>query len=260
MSALYEQLHSVTPPVGAIAVWSLGQAGYAYKLPCRRVVLIDPYVTDYAEQVLGQDFKRLTPSIIAPAELARLPIAAYLLTHHHEDHLDADCIRAMQSASFPFYAPPTALDKLAELGVAEHRCHALRPGDVHELEGWTIAAACADHGELAPDAVGIIVRAQGKTIYHMGDTCDLGETFRESCGGTPVDLLIAPINGRYGNMDTMEAAEAVRLIAPSLAAPCHFWMLPGNSGGDPLLFAERVRQLSPSTVPFVFRLGELLIV
>ncbi|WP_372630999.1 MBL fold metallo-hydrolase [Cohnella sp.] len=260
MSSLFEQLRETRVASGTVAVWSLGQAGYIYQLPSGQSVLIDPYVTDYAGRVLGADFKRLMPALISPEELGRLDIAAYLLTHHHEDHLDADCVRDLASASFPFFAPPDTIRRLKELGVPGDRCHALNAGDIVEVASFTLAAVSADHGELAPDAIGMIVRAEGKAIYHMGDTCYLGTRFRDHCGDVSIDLLLVPINGKFGNMDEREAAEATRLIRPARAAPCHFWMLPANSGGDPLLFVEYVKKLAPDTDPFLFRQGELLIV
>lgn len=260
MSSLLEQLQKTQAAVGTIAVWSLGQAGYVYKLPSGAVILIDPYITDFAARKLGAAFKRLIPSLITPEELSQLDIAAYLMTHHHEDHLDADCVLAMQSASFPFYAPPETIKQLKALGVPEERCHALIAGSVHELEHFTVASVTADHGEMAPDAVGIIVHAEGKAIYHMGDTCYLDEQFRDNCGAAHIDLLLAPINGKYGNMNEWEAAKAAELISPTRVAPCHFWMLPANSGGDPLYFVDSVGKLAPQTIPFLFRQGELLIV
>ncbi|GGD93550.1 MBL fold metallo-hydrolase [Paenibacillus nasutitermitis] len=260
MTSLLHELQDTAVAPGSIAVWSLGQAGYACKLPSGQVVLIDPYITDYSARRLGHEFKRLMPSVITPEELDRLPIAAYLLTHHHEDHLDADCVTAMKSRDFPFYGPPETIRMLKELGVEEGRCHSLKAGCSHELEEMTISAVFADHGELAPDAVGIIVRAEGKAIYHMGDTCLREDCFRESVKDMQVDLLLVPINGKYGNMNEAEAAQAASLINPAIAAPCHFWMLPGNSGGDPLVFVNNVKSMAPLTIPFLFRQGELLIV
>jgi L-ascorbate 6-phosphate lactonase len=260
LRSLFRQMQDTRVEPGTIAVWSLGQAGYIYKLPSGQSVLIDPYVTDYASRKLGANFKRLMPSLIDPWELNWLDIAAYLITHHHEDHLDAECLRAMAASTFPFYAPPETVSRLEEMGLSKDRCHALHEGDVAVLENFVIAAVAADHGEMAPDAVGFIVRAEGKAIYHMGDTCYLGKRFLDNCAGLSIDLLLAPINGKYGNMNEREAAEATRLINPSRVSPCHFWMLPANSGGDPLLFVESVKSLAPRTVPFLFRQGELLIV
>ncbi|WP_168735388.1 MBL fold metallo-hydrolase [Cohnella fermenti] len=259
MNSLLCEIQGLTVDPGRLAVWSLGQAGYACKLPTGRVVLIDPYVTDYCGRQLGSAFKRLYPSPIGPGELARLPIAAYLMTHHHEDHLDADCIRELLEEDFPFYGPPETVRRLRELGVDEKRCHSLAEGGGATLRDCAIRAVHADHGELAPDAIGIIIQSERKIVYHMGDTCLREERLRDSVADTRVDLLIAPINGKYGNMNEVEAARAVQIANPAFAAPCHFWLLPGNSGGDPLRFMEAVTEWAPRTTPFLFRQGEMLL-
>ncbi|MDG0810022.1 MBL fold metallo-hydrolase [Cohnella rhizosphaerae] len=259
MGALLREILEMPVGSGRIAVWSLGQAGYVYKFPSGKVALIDPYITDYCERQIGPAFKRLAPSLISPRELGQLPIAAYLVTHHHEDHLDADCVQQMQSGNFPFYAPPETIRRLNEWGVAEERCRPLLAGSVERRGEFTIFGVYADHGELAPDAIGIIVQAGDKAVYHMGDTCLREAEFRKNTAGFRIDLLLAPINGRYGNMNEAEAAAATEIVNPAYAAPCHFWMLPGNSGGDPLQFVEAVEKRAPQTTPFLFRQGEALL-
>jgi L-ascorbate 6-phosphate lactonase len=243
---------------GSIAICSLGQAGYVYKFSQERYMLIDPYVTDSCEKRIGSNFKRLMPSIVSPEELDTLPITAYLITHHHEDHLDVDCIERMASTHFPFYAPPDTIQRLIALGISADRCFPLSQGSTYELHGIQIVGTYANHGDLAPDAVGILVESEGRIIYHMGDTClneaqwiRIGQEYK-------VDLLLTPINGKYGNMDEIDAAKAVSLINPQISTPCHFWMLPGNSGGDPILFIEQSAILAPNTKVFMMTQGEII--
>jgi L-ascorbate 6-phosphate lactonase len=257
MINLLEKLQSLEVKTNHIAVCSLGQAGYIYKTSANQYIAIDPYLTDFCEHTIGLAFKRLMPALIEPAELEALPLSAYLLTHHHEDHLDVECIQSLTDIDFPFYAPPDSIKILTELGVSAGRCQPLYEGAIYEAEGLSIHSVFADHGDIAPDAVGIIVQFAGKTIYHMGDTCLNENEFRQIAELYKIDLLMAPINGKYNNMNEADAVKAVSILQPKYAVPCHFWMLPGNSGGDPLLFLEGVKLNSPATEALLFQNGEI---
>lgn len=81
MINLLQNLQSLEVAYGQIAVCSLGQGGYIYKTSTGRYFVIDPYLTDFCEHRTGFSFKRLMPSLIEPAELEKLLLAAYLLTH-----------------------------------------------------------------------------------------------------------------------------------------------------------------------------------
>lgn len=260
MINLLQQLRDTVVEPGRIAVCSLGQAGYVYKRSTGHYVLIDPYVTDSCFRRVGPTFKRLMPSLVTPEELNALPINAYLMTHHHEDHLDDECVLGIASVDFPFFAPPDTIAQLAALGIAPERCFPLADGGSYARDGMEIHAVFADHGDIAPDAVGIIVRSDGKTIYHMGDTCLNERELASIAAKFNVDLLLAPINGKYGNMNETEAAAAIAIVKPGLAAPCHFWMLPGNSGGDPVAFLEAAEKQAPESQAMLLTQGEIILV
>lgn len=145
-------------------------------------------------------------------------------------------MQALTVECFPFYVPSDTIKILAGLGIAADRCLPLNDGAKYETGGVSIHSVFADHGDIAPDAVGIIVQFDGKTIYHMGDTCLRETEFQQIAANYQIDLLLLPINGKYGNMTEADAVKAVSILKPKYVVPCHFWMLPGNSGGDPLLF------------------------
>ncbi|OCT15429.1 hypothetical protein A8709_15220 [Paenibacillus pectinilyticus] len=260
MIDLLKSLREVVVQPGQLAVCSLGQAGFIYKTESGRYIVIDPYLSDYCEHRIGREFKRLMPSLLTPQELEALPIAAYLLTHQHEDHLDVETIQAISDATFPFYAPPDSIQMLSELGIAGERCQPLFEGAHYELDGIVIKGVHADHGDIAPDAVGIIVQYGGKTIYHMGDTCLHADKLHLLSDQFNIDVVIAPINGRYGNMNEADAISAVSILQPRYAVPCHFWMLPGNSGGDPVRFLDGVDEQAPNTKAMLVHSGEIFIV
>lgn len=257
IETLYSRLTNAAMEQGDVLVAFLGQAGVLIRACPDRYILIDPYISDLCERKIGLKFKRLTPAVIDAEELDALGLEAYLLTHHHEDHLDADAIPRLQDTRYPYYAPPDSIALLGELGIDGDRCLPLFDGAEHRLNGIGIHGVFADHGEYAPDAVGIVVEIAGVTICHMGDTSLNREAFSAIRDKFAIDLLFVPVNGRYGNMDTAEAAEATAILQPRYAVPCHFWVLPGNSGGDPELFVDKLAELAPHSKAHPMAAGEI---
>ena len=44
-------------------------------------------------------------------------------------------------------------------------------------------------------------------------------------------MLIAPINGTYGNMNSMDVVKLAEVLNPSVTIPCHYGMF-ASHGGD----------------------------
>ena len=62
------------------------------------------------------------------------------------------------------------------------------------------------------------------------------------------DILIAPINGAFGNMNDEQATDFCEIIMPKLMIPCHFWNFAEhgeNPGG-----VCRMYEITPSTTKF----------
>jgi len=66
--------------------------------------------------------------------------------------------------------------------------------------------------------VGYLVFAEGKTIYHVGDS-DFIEEMKDLSG---IDVMLVPSGGTY-TMDCPDAVEAAMAINPVLAIPMHIW-------------------------------------
>ncbi|MCQ6557429.1 MBL fold metallo-hydrolase [Paenibacillus mendelii] len=255
---LLTKLQQLQVDEGSVAICFLGQAGFLFKSASEQYVIIDPYFSNVCEERIGPAFKRLMPSLIDPEQVDELKLAAYLMTHHHEDHLDPVGIVQMNNKAFTFYAPPASIDCLKELDIPTSRCIPIAEGDTVRIgDDLTIHAVFADHGELAPDAVGLVIEMSGTTIYHMGDTCYDAEAFHRIADTFDIDLVIAPINGKFGNMDETDAVKAAEILNPKCIIPCHFWMLPGNSGGDVAGFLEQMREKLPHIQPRFMTLGEI---
>ena len=87
--------------------------------------------------------------------------------------------------------------------------------------------------------MGVVLHADGKRIYEAGDTCLRLDRTGEI--KTPLDVLIAPINGAYGNMDSDECAELAEALKPAVTIPCHYGMF-ASHGGDPGKFIELMKE------------------
>jgi L-ascorbate 6-phosphate lactonase len=263
MTKLFDEIQALVLKEGQTALAWLGQSGYIIKAYPDKYIIVDPYLSNFCEDQLGPIFKRLMPHGLELEEVCSLPLMAYLMTHHHEDHYDPYTIRALETSgvnkAVPYYTTPTTIQALTESGIQAERCSALAQGTEYKLAPFTFIGTFADHADLAPDAVGILIEVHGKVIYHMGDTCFNSEQFSLIAASHKVDLLIPPINGRYGNLNTEEAVQSVRIINPAITTPAHFWMLPANSGGDPMQFAEGVKQAAPDCKVLLLQQGEIFI-
>jgi L-ascorbate 6-phosphate lactonase len=97
----------------------------------------------------------------------------------------------------------------------------------------------------------------GIKVYHTGDTAYQPEYFRAVAAMHP-EVLIPCINGRYGNLNSEEAALLTRDLAPKLTIASHFWMFVAHNG-DPASFLEFCAKLAPEVEAIVMKAGERLL-
>lgn len=228
-------------PAGSVAVFWLGQAGFVFKTPAGKVAYVDPYLSDSVERLFS--FKRLMAGVVRPEEVQA---DAVLISHHHDDHLDVDAVPVIAARTRArFAAPPQAAARLKELGVPRERLVEVREGDRVDLGFVAAHAVFADHGELAPDAIGWVLDFGSARVYVTGDTGYRPDRMAAAAAMKP-DLIIPVINGAYGNMTSADAAALTRDVGARVAIPCHFWMF-AEHGGDPAAFRAECARLSPAT-------------
>ena len=143
------------------------------------------------------------------------------------------------------------------MGISEERCLLLEEGKEIRLDGIRINVVFADHGELAPDAVGVVLEMDHVKVYHTGDTAYRPTEFEPAVKMQP-DVLLPCINGRYGNLNAHEAALLTRSVNPQLAIASHFWMFVEHNG-DPAGFLEDCSKLAPGVQALVMKPGERLL-
>jgi len=214
---------------GEVAVFSLAQAGFCLKTSAGTTLAIDPYLTDSVERLAG--FRRLIPAPITPAAL---DVDILAITHNHPDHLDLDALPAWTGMHMRFVAAPDCAETFRQYGIPEERVTILRAGETYTCRDLSIRAVFADHGELAPEAVGFVIETDGMTFYNVGDSGLASERILPSLPPA-IDVMIAPINGAYGNLNEGDACRLAELVRPRWLIGCHTGMF-AEHGGDPERF------------------------
>ncbi|MBL9136615.1 MAG: MBL fold metallo-hydrolase [Verrucomicrobiales bacterium] len=207
------------------ALWWLGQAGYVLRA-AGVTVTIDPYLTD-SVGAAAPEFSRLYPSPLAPEDLRT---DLYLVTHDHGDHLDPETLRRYPAKeSTWFVAPRLAARRLADLGVPAQRIHRLDAGESLTLANVEVRGVFAlPTGADVLDTTGYWVRfPNGRSVYHTSDTAFhplvLAAAPREP------EVLLVPINGKWGNPSPADAATLAEAVRPRFAFPNHYDLMALNA-------------------------------
>jgi L-ascorbate metabolism protein UlaG (beta-lactamase superfamily) len=145
-----------------------------------------------------------------------------LVTHSHSDHCDPDKIKNVQKKDTVIIAPE---DCASTIGGS---VKTLRPGEETSVDNIRVKAVEAYNYKRfrSPGhpyhpkgfGVGYLIKVEGKTIYHAGDTDFIPEMRKVGL----VDVVLLPSGGTY-TMDNAEAAEAAIAINPKIVIPMHRW-------------------------------------
>lgn len=237
------------------AIFSTGQAGYIIKSRRGQILAIDLYLSNCVERLEGhKGFKRLLPQILHPRDLE---FDAVICTHPHLDHFDIDAVPEMISNGRTKLFCSVDCEKLIKQLQMEYYNSSITyvmPGDKVTVGDFDITFVNCDHGTGAPDAVGVVVKVDGKVIYEVGDSClrlDRVAEIKEVAG--VIDILISPINGMYGNMDSADTVKLAETLQPKLTIPCHYGMFPSH-GGDLKEFYDLTTEKKISVL--IMRQGE----
>ncbi|NLV74399.1 MAG: MBL fold metallo-hydrolase [Chloroflexi bacterium] len=154
-----------------------------------------------------------------------------LITHDHHDHLSMTDLKKIST-------PETVIVYAAreEKQLPGSKAIRVTPGEkltIGEIEVETVPAYNIGKAFHPREAgyVGYIVRHNGRSIYHAGDTDKIPEMADLGC-----DVALLPIGGKY-TMDVPEAIAAVALIKPGVAVPMHYGQVT-PSDRDEVRFAQ----------------------
>lgn len=187
-------------------------------------LIVDPFLTD---------------NPLAPVKADDVRCDYVLLSHGHEDHTgDALALAKANDATI------IANYEIAEyFGAKGAQTHGMNPGGAFRLPFGRVKLTIAHHTSslnagLNPIYMGVpcglIVEADGKRLYHAGDTALFLDMQLIGRGG--LDLALLPIGDNF-TMGPEDALEALDLLKPRLAVPIHYNTWPPIAQ-DPDAFAK----------------------
>ena len=258
MESLAKKIQATQVEPGSIAIFWLGQAGFVFKTPANKIIFTDPYLTDYVQRVLpeyGLGFKRVMPKLIEAGEVD----ADYVVsTHSHQDHLDADALPVLlKNPRIGFIGSPDCREYYEQAAFPQDRFTIAHKGEIQDLGDFSLTGVAADHGELAPDALGYLFDFGGIKIWQVGDTAYRPDIWQDTFNAG-VDIILPPINGAFGNLNGIEAARLAQQAHAKIAIPCHFWMFAAHFG-SPNEFLEACKEYAPQVQPLLMTQGELFV-
>lgn len=191
-------------------------------------ILIDPFINGNGQTDLKVENEK--PDVI-------------LLTHGHNDHV-GDTVELAKKHDALVVAPNELADYLGWQGCRVHNMHI---GGARQFEFGKVKFTQAFHGSSYVTEnneiiymgmpAGILFTAEGKTIYHAGDTALFGDM--ELIGKRhPIDIAFLPIGDNF-TMGPQDAAYAVSLLKPKIVVPVHYNTFPPIEQ-DPADFAKLV--------------------
>jgi L-ascorbate metabolism protein UlaG (beta-lactamase superfamily) len=164
-------------------------------------------------------------------EIHHLPsIDFVLVTHAHFDHLDRRTLRRVASDQ-PIVVPMGVGNLVHDLGF--HIVHELDYWQTVELGPLKISLTPCHHwgarflADLHRDFGGFVIAANGRTIFHCGDSAYF-PGFREIGDRYPIEIALLPIGayeaptGREVHMNPEEAVKAFVELGARTLIPMHY--------------------------------------
>ncbi len=189
----------------------------------------------------------------APVKADEVTANYIIVTHGHGDHL-GDAVSIAKRCQALLIANAEIARWARQQGL--ERVHAQHiGGGFHHPFGY-VKLTQAVHGSSLPDGsyggmpAGVLISAEGKKVYHAGDTGLFAGM--ALIGEEGIDVALLPIGDNY-TMGPDDALRAVKLIRPRVVIPMHYntW---GLIAQDPQAWAERVRAHTDSQ-PVILQVG-----
>lgn len=244
-AALLDQIAATQPDAGEIAVWWLGQSGYALKT-VSMLWYTDLYLSDHLTAKYANTEMPHIRMTEAPLQGPDLKDARWIFSsHRHSDHLDPGTLPAVFAASSEAHLilPNPVIEYAAGLGLPRDRLIPAHGDQSLQIGTMTVHCIPAAHPDLAYDEavgypfLGYVFEVDGLRVYFSGDTL-VYDGLAERLRAFDLDLGFLPINGTSPRLQAlrvppnMNAEEAVALAqAASIrhVIPHHYDMFTFNT-------------------------------
>ena len=196
----------------------LGQAGLLFECDGKKIVL-DPYLSNSCGEKTPRSYRRV------PVDKRFLEIEpdVVITTHDHMDHYDTQTLDnyLKSDRSVLCLMPPSCyLRARSEYGTQHNYIYF--PSGTSWTEGnIRFTSVKAVHSD--PEAIGVIIEAEGKKYYVTGDTLYNENIFKEL--PEDIDYLFLPVNGVGNNMNFADAKAFIDRVSPKHTVPMHLGML-----------------------------------
>jgi L-ascorbate 6-phosphate lactonase len=242
---LARQIDTTVVPPGSIAIWYLGQSGFAVK-GGDTVLYLDPYLSDFLERYAKGKPEEDPRRVAAPMAPDEIEHADYLFgSHWHYDHIDPTTVGAIaaHSPDVKIVVPTCARKALVGMGIpADRLVNAIVDTEYGDGRLSFVSIPSAHETfDVDPECGypywGYIIRLNGVVLYHAGD-CIPYAGLIERLTRTRIDVAMLPMNGRdyfrlqrgfAGNFTYREAAELAAAIKAGVLLPMHVGMHMANT-------------------------------
>lgn len=195
-----------------ITVTWLGHAAFLVTSPGGTQLLLDPFLRQNPS----------TPDSLK--DTTRYHPAAILVTHSHFDHsADAKAIATASGAKLV-----AAYDWAQTLGLPDSQVVGVNVGGTVRIGDVTIHAVPAMHGSV-PDGrpMGFVLEfADGRTLYHTGDTWIFGDMALIQAMYHPGIILLCVGGGPFTENPRAAALAVRRYFRPKVIVPMHYATFP----------------------------------
>jgi L-ascorbate metabolism protein UlaG (beta-lactamase superfamily) len=197
--------------------------------------------TDSGTKILIDPFLDDNPT--SPVKSKDVEVDYIILSHAHGDHI-GDAVKIAERSKVTFICVNELGNYLLSKGFQTHNMHI---GGGHDFDFGRVKFTIAHHGSQTPEGnyagepAGIILKADGKTLYHTGDTGLFFDMKLISEMNGPIDYMLLPIGDNF-TMNITDAVKAAELVKPKTAIPMHYNTFPVIKA-DPNEFKQKVEAI-----------------